>query len=443
MKAKIDHNTKEDFKEAGLLGIFQDRSQKGLIGKGRRALDDLAGELISRGIIEPAPDNIVEGDWLLELLQKERYKHKVTIEQLQRVDDIMADQERDALERLKEGLRDDGKTEEEIERIIRGVQDDIEKEEDDTEAYFSTEEEIELEEDPEGYIYDPLDNMLLCDDTSCLPVKKESIPENWKGKLFKDYLSEKGMKTFPANPWEIEDYVDYLKDLGYKPTTIVSIMTPVRKMYRRIGIETKGIVRGPKNRMTFLKDPVSEEDTGKLLKYVNERCKLRDRLIVKLMVYLGLRDIEITRMDVGDFFKQDGDYIVKLWRKGHNGKDKQKKVVNGLLSTFLEYHSQKLSCKPEDPMFIGSKGSRLHPTVVSRIVRQIMEKAGVKNSTNYNRITPHSLRHTAITKIAKETKNLLLTQEFADHEDPRITRVYMHNIESPETMISWEDNIWR
>lgn len=82
-KSRRDHNIKEDFIQSGLMGCLQDRSQKGFIGKGRRSLDDLAGELITRGIIPIPGDNINEGDYLLQLLQEERLGNPVTIEQLE------------------------------------------------------------------------------------------------------------------------------------------------------------------------------------------------------------------------------------------------------------------------------------------------------------------------------------------------------------------------
>jgi len=265
----------------------------------------------------------------------------------------------------------------------------------------------------------------------------DTLGSSWKSKVFKEYLAERGLFEIPRNPIEIKDYGQWLKNKGYKPTSIAALLSPVRELYRAIGIETRKIIKGPKKHLTFLRDPVPTEDVLKLLKYVKENCSLRDRLIVELMAYLGLRDIEISRMDRGDFYKQDDDYILKLWRKGHEGKDKQKKVTNGLLATFLEYLNQTQG-NPNDPMFMSQKKCRLRPDTISHIVGNIMKSAGIKNAENSHRISPHSLRHTVGTIIAKQTKDVFAVQQMLDHADVRTSMIYIHNADSPENLINWE-----
>lgn len=408
---------------------FLENRLRGIFRKGGRSADDLASEIIDMGIIPPSPENMNADDWLIRCLMDERQGIDVTIEQLENLDKLYAAQELEAIKELEGVLKDEGKTEREIEAVIEGVRGRIE------ETEYLEADYLDAEEDEE---------ILLAN--SGVPVRSEkptstpAIPGTWPGKVFRQYLTEKGLSTIPANPWELEDYVPWLRESGYKATSIVALLAPVREMYRRIGIETKKIIKGPKNRVTFLRDPLSEENARKLMSYAETHCCLRDCLIVKLMLYLGLRDVEISRMDAGDFYPYDDMHIVKLWRKGHAGKDIEKKVSGGLLKTFLEYREQEAfeSHKPGEPMFLGAYGDRIRPDVVSRTVARIMKKAGVKNAGNNHRISPHSLRHTAITKVAKETKNSFLIMQFADHEDLRYTKPYLHHVESPELAVNWE-----
>jgi integrase len=408
---------------------FLENRLRGIFRKGGRSADDLASEIIGMGIIPPCPDNMNTDDWLIKCLMDERQGFDVTIEQLENLDKLYAAQEREALKELEGALKDEGKTEREIEAVVERVRGRIEEEEY-LEAYY-----LDAEEDEEVL----LANFGATIEKENQPTAAPAIPSTWPGKVFRQYLTEKGLSTIPANPWELEDYVPWLRENGYKATSIVALLAPVREMYRRVGIETKRIVKGPKNRVTFLRDPLSEEDARALMSYAETHCSLRDCLIVKLMLYLGLRDVEISRMDAGDFFPFDDTHIVKLWRKGHTGKDIEKKVSGGLLKTFLEYQEQESSTsrKPSEPMFLGAYGDRIRPDVVSRTIARIMKKAGVKNASNSHRISPHSLRHTAITKVAKETKNSFLIMQFADHEDLRYTKPYLHHVESPELSIKW------
>jgi len=275
---------------------------------------------------------------------------------------------------------------------------------------------------------------MLASKENIIPVLLDNTATDWRARLFLDYLKEKGLDVIPQNPRDVADYASWLEGKDYKHNSILVILKYVRELYRTAGIETKNIFKGPRNSTNFFRNPVLEEDIRKLLKYVNEKCSLRDQLILKIMVYQGLRDAEISHMDVGDFYKHEDGYFVKLWRKGYTGKDRQDKVVNYVLATFLEYHMWRLStncrhnkgknCQPDDPLFISQKGCRMRPDTISHLVSLIMKKAGVKAETNDNRISAHSLRHTAITPTANKPGNFMLTKKCAAYEDMRIVDIY-------------------
>lgn len=273
-----------------------------------------------------------------------------------------------------------------------------------------------------------------------------TLPDNWKMQNFLDYLTEKGLTEIPKNPMEIRGYKDWLKDRGYKPTSISALLVPVRELYRTLGIDTRKILRGPHNLSTFLKDPVSEENSLKLLQYVDKQGNLRDMTIIRLMLYLGLRDVEVSRMDYGDFYELEREkWIVKIWGKKRDQKDEQKTVTNGLLRVFLAYKEERGRTAghlaENEPMFIGHKKHRLRPDVVSQIVNKLMVDAGIKTKENSYRITAHSLRHTAITKIAKITRDPFKVQQFGRFRDLKTPMIYTHLAEEPEILMDWEGGL--
>jgi integrase/recombinase XerD len=56
-----------------------------------------------------------------------------------------------------------------------------------------------------------------------------------------------------------------------------------------------------------------------------------------------------------------------------------------------------------------------------RLVRRLAGKARIPAADH---ISPHSLRHTAITEALEATHDLRKAQDLAGHADPRTTRLY-------------------
>ncbi len=74
------------------------------------------------------------------------------------------------------------------------------------------------------------------------------------------------------------------------------------------------------------------------------------------------------------------------------------------------------------PLFVTPSGVPLYELAVHRLVRRLARQAGLPAA---DRLSPHSLRHTAITELLDATNgNLRQAQDFAGHADPRTTRRY-------------------
>jgi hypothetical protein len=71
------------------------------------------------------------------------------------------------------------------------------------------------------------------------------------------------------------------------------------------------------------------------------------------------------------------------------------------------------------PVLARSDGSRLDRHAAGRILRRLAKRAGIDKA-----ISPHSLRHAAITAALDAGCSLRDVQDFARHADPRQTRRY-------------------
>jgi SPP1 gp7 family putative phage head morphogenesis protein len=117
------YNVGKSFNQNGLMGAFQDRSVKGVIGKGTRALDDLSDEMYSMGLMGKIPEEYSgPADYLIDLLKEERKEsHKKVIKAL-------TIEEGNSIKEAVTNLYEEGHSDEEISRFFSKGHSNNEKE---------------------------------------------------------------------------------------------------------------------------------------------------------------------------------------------------------------------------------------------------------------------------------------------------------------------------
>lgn len=146
-----------------------------------------------------------------------------------------------------------------------------------------------------------------------------------------------------------------------------------------------------------------------------------------LAVTAGLRTIEISRANVKDLESRNGSACIYIYGKGHTEADQKKPIAPQVYAALQDYLKSRTD-RPTDhsPLFVAtgnrSGGKRLAATTISTMLKRAMQQAGY----NSDRITAHSLRHTAGTNVQELTGNLYLTQQYMRHASPATTEIYLH-----------------
>jgi site-specific recombinase XerD len=244
-----------------------------------------------------------------------------------------------------------------------------------------------------------------------------------------------------ANELTTRDAKRYKAHLAatYKATTVNAYLTAARRLYAWIEAETgytnplRGVegVRGTgKAKESKAHDALSHDQIRAIANYEGEGAEgLRNMAMQNLMLTCGLRTIEVSRANVGDY-RQDGEirYLV-VQGKGHAEADVPVRVEDHTAGLIDEYLATRGRLDDDAPLFAGvgnrNRGGRMSTKSISRICRQTMEACGIRN----RRLTAHSYRHTAITESIKSGADLLQAQTFARHENPKTTLIYVHGIE--------------
>lgn len=146
-----------------------------------------------------------------------------------------------------------------------------------------------------------------------------------------------------------------------------------------------------------------------------------------LSVNAGLRTIEISRADIKDLEIKGGTAYLYIWGKGHSEADQRKVLAPEVYKAIKEYIDARTDSKTgNSPLFIGtgnrSGGKRIAVTTISKMLKGVMVDAGYKS----DRLTAHSLRHTAGTNTMNITNDLYATQKYMRHANPATTEIYLH-----------------
>lgn len=142
-------------------------------------------------------------------------------------------------------------------------------------------------------------------------------------------------------------------------------------------------------------------------------AKPRDRALLALLAFNGLRISEALGSDVTDLGYQRGHRTLTIHRKGGAG------ALVPLAPRTAEAIDAYLAGREAGPLFATSSGARLDRFAAGKIVRRLARQAAITKA-----ISPHSLRHSFVTAALDAGVSLRDVQDAAGHADPRTTRRY-------------------
>lgn len=260
-----------------------------------------------------------------------------------------------------------------------------------------------------------------------------------------DWLEINGRQG--ATREDVMAYRAYL-EANRQPSTVSAYISAVRQFYQWLAAMgyhqdvTFGI-KGAKAPEMFRKDALSIPQVRKLLEVPNRDTLegKRDAAIISLMVYGGLRTIEVARADICDIRQIDGQTVLYIQGKGRQEKDNFIRLTDAPFGAIKEYlKARGIRDTAQAPLFaslsnhhkrdqsgeIVLDGGRMTTQSISRIVKTALRSAGMDS----DRLTAHSLRHTAITLALKGGATAQEAQLLARHSSIETTiRFYAHNIE--------------
>jgi integrase/recombinase XerC len=244
---------------------------------------------------------------------------------------------------------------------------------------------------------------------------------------FAEYLGpEVGWKN--VDHMTIRGFLSHLHGCGLSKVSVARALAAVRSLYKwlaREGVVQQNpakLVATPRLPKKLPRVPTTEEINGLLNSEMPESATFpeRDRAIFELLYGCGLRNSELTGIELDDIEDANGVILVR-------GKGKKQRYVpleGAAAEALQEYRKRRQQLlngagKTTRRLFINQRGGPLTTRSVGRIVKQIAVQKGLPSDVH-----PHTLRHAFGTHMLSEGADLRAIQELLGHERLSTTQKY-------------------
>ena len=232
---------------------------------------------------------------------------------------------------------------------------------------------------------------------------------------------------------DVNAHISQMERDGKSPTTILRRRSTISGFYNW-AVAVDYVARNPVNKHTVrsvkpaeYRPPkaLNKEQARRLIEAASQGYNgLRNKTIVLMGLYCGLRRSEIAAVDIEHFEAQGDDWIlhIPMAKGGRNQVIKVPAIV-------MDHVFQLAAAYGVDsgPLFRVETGvhvgQRIADHLVLSIVRTAAKRARIKNVN----VCAHALRHTAITMAVRGGSDIDVVQKFARHKSVETTMRYIHN----------------
>jgi integrase/recombinase XerC len=244
--------------------------------------------------------------------------------------------------------------------------------------------------------------------------------------LFAAYVGSRGWKQI--DHIAVRGFLSQLYENGLSKTSVARALAAVRSLYRwlaREGVVEQNpakLVATPKLPKKLPRVPTIEEMNSVIDGVMPEVATFpeRDRLMLELLYGCGIRNSELTGINLDDIRLSAEAILIR-------GKGKKERYVpfgdsvTTALAAYLPERQKVLGAinQHSTALLLNRRGGRLTTRSVGRIIKKIAVAKGLSPDVH-----PHTLRHAFGTHMLEEGADLRAIQELLGHERLATTQRY-------------------
>ena len=249
---------------------------------------------------------------------------------------------------------------------------------------------------------------------------------------FKTWIQAQGIDR--PDRADVLRYKEHLRS-HCKPTTVQNYIIAIRQFFKWAAQE--GIyeniaehVKGAKLDREHKKDALTTAQIRDIAASIDRETLQgkRDYAILTLTVTCGLRTIELQRANIEDLRTLGDNSVLYIQGKGREEKTDYVKLPQVVEKAIRAYLKDRAAGQ-KAPLFASTSdrnnGDRMTTRSLSRLIKNSFINAGYDS----DRLTAHSLRHTAGTLNLLNGGTLEETQQLLRHSKIDTTMIYLHHLD--------------
>lgn len=228
---------------------------------------------------------------------------------------------------------------------------------------------------------------------------------------------------------DIVAYFGYLEsEKGLSANTLLRRLASLRRFFRLLYKEGFGVHPDVVEKLDDIAIrrerllPIALE-RDEALEFLSVIENPRDRAIVLVMLYMGLRISEVVQLNLDDIT----DRTEAVTFRGKGGKERYV-PVHPAVRQAVAYYKQVRPQTPRDehgePLFVSARRRRIDPSTVRRFIKRYAQQVEGLESRKRRKMSPHKLRHTFATLLLEGEVDIRHIQELLGHENLATTEIY-------------------
>ena len=235
----------------------------------------------------------------------------------------------------------------------------------------------------------------------------------------------------------IRNWIVKLSDSNLSPLTINRKISALSRYYDFL-IKINEIKESPLKKHKRLKVqskiiiPFSEEEVLTVIDVFHDDFEgKRNMLIIEMLYSTGLRRDELINIKIDDIFFDDS--LIKV--RGKRNKERLVPIITTLKQSMDIYLELRNQVKTKfNNLFITTKGTKIGPSLVYRIVKKYFSKVSTKVKRS-----PHVLRHSFATHLLNNGADINSIKEILGHSSLASTQIYT-KIKLPKIISDYQKN---
>jgi integrase/recombinase XerD len=212
---------------------------------------------------------------------------------------------------------------------------------------------------------------------------------------------------------QVENYIAQIRQANYSYNHTINTSLALERYMEFLGTPLR--LGRPKKPKRIIKDTLSEAEIARLI----GACKnIRERAILTLLAYSGIRAKEICNLKVSDLDIVNQNLYI---RSGKGNKDRLVCIPPECVSIVLEYLAAYPRSSAEFLFTTLRKNNPYSTWALRKLVKVVAKRIGFTK-----RIYPHLFRHSLATNMLNRGAAIYTIQQQLGHSFMETTMVYLH-----------------